>query len=319
MRYLIAIVGPTAAGKTSVSLRIARNCNGEIVNADSRQIYRYMDIGTSKPSAEERRQVPHHLFDIINPDQPYSIALYRNAAKTIINDIQDRNAVPIVTGGSGLYVWSLLENWTVPVVAQDDNFRRKLFAEANEKGSESLYNRLINIDPDSATKILPGNVRRIIRALEIFEMTGQPASCLRGKGSPSFPVLVIGLDMPRTDLYRLIDNRVDNMIKQGLIDEVRSIAGLGYNRALPSMSSIGYKQIFEYLDGEIELDEAISRIKTKTHAFARRQYAWFHTDDSRIHWFNRMNLERDVYRDIMTLIDAFTRGIKNGEIGNIFF
>lgn len=316
MRCLVAIVGPTAVGKSSVSLTLARDSNGEIINADSRQIYRYMDIGTSKPSDRERAIVPHHLFDIVNPDEPFSIALYRNAALDTIAAIQHRGNLPILVGGSGLYIWSLLENWDVPKVPPDIPFRKQLEAQAKEKGTDFLYRKLTGIDPVTAGRILPDNLRRIIRALEIYQSTDQIPSKLQRKGLPFCPVLVIGLTAVRTDLYRSIDNRVDDMIKQGLIDEVKKLAALGYHRNLPSMSSIGYKQIFMYLNGEIDLPEAIRQIKTRTHNFARRQYAWFRPADQRIHWFMAGETQ---YGDIMILLHDFIDKVNRNKIGNGFY
>ena len=316
MKCLIAIVGPTAVGKSSLSLAIAREFNCEIINGDSRQIYRFMDIGTSKPNKRDFEAIPHHLFDIVNPDEPYSVALYRNAALNIISGIQQRENLPLLVGGSGLYVWSLLENWDVPRVPPDTVFRKKLEAEAHEKGTAFVYRMLEEVDPEAAAKILQGNLRRIIRALEISHVTGRQPSTLQKKGLPICPVLVIGLTAEREALYRMIDNRVDDMIEQGLIDEVKMLESRGYQRDLPSMSSIGYKQIYAWLAGEIGLEEAVRQIKTKTHAFARRQYAWFRLNDSRIHWFTAGETN---YRGIIALLYEFVEKAKRNEIGNEFY
>ncbi|HAV10325.1 MAG TPA: tRNA (adenosine(37)-N6)-dimethylallyltransferase MiaA [Dehalococcoidia bacterium] len=316
MKCLIAIVGPTAVGKSSLSLAIAREFNCEIINGDSRQIYRFMDIGTSKPNKRDFEAIPHHLFDIVNPDEPYSVALYRNAALNIIGGIQQRENLPLLVGGSGLYVWSLLESWDVPRVPPDTVFRKKLEAEAHEKGTAFVYRMLEEVDPEAAAKILQGNLRRIIRALEISHVTGRQPSTLQKKGLPICPVLVIGLTAEREALYRMIDNRVDDMIEQGLIDEVKMLESRGYQRDLPSMSSIGYKQIYAWLAGEIGLEEAVRQIKTKTHAFARRQYAWFRLNDSRIHWFTAGETN---YRGIIALLYEFVEKAKRNEIGNEFY
>jgi len=316
MKCLIAIVGPTAVGKSSLSLAIAREFNCEIINGDSRQIYRFMDIGTSKPNKRDFEAIPHHLFDIVNPDEPYSVALYRNAAWNIIGGIQQRENLPLLVGGSGLYVWSLLESWDVPRVPPDTVFRKKLEAEAHEKGTAFVYRMLEEVDPEAAAKILQGNLRRIIRAREISHVTGRQPSTLQKKGLPICPVLVIGLTAEREALYRMIDNRVDDMIEQGLIDEVKMLESRGYQRDLPSMSSIGYKQIYAWLAGEIGLEEAVRQIKTKTHAFARRQYAWFRLNDSRIHWFTAGETN---YRGIIALLYEFVEKAKRNEIGNEFY
>ena len=316
MKCLIAIVGPTAVGKSSLSLAIAREFNCEIINGDSRQIYRFMDIGTSKPNKRDFEAIPHHLFDIVNPDEPYSVALYRNAALNIIGGIQQRENLPLLVGGSGLYVWSLLESWDVPRVPPDTVFRKKLEAEAHEKGTAFVYRMLEEVDPEAAAKILQGNLRRIIMALEISHVTGRQPSTLQKKGLPICPVLVIGLTAEREALYRMIDNRVDDMIEQGLIDEVKMLESRGYQRDLPSMSSIGYKQIYAWLAGEIGLEEAVRQIKTKTHAFARRQYAWFRLNDSRIHWFTAGETN---YRGIIALLYEFVEKAKRNEIGNEFY
>lgn len=316
MRCLVAIVGPTAVGKSSLSLILARDFKGEIINADSRQIYRFMDIGTSKPDQSVRAIVPHHLFDSINPDEPFSIALYRNAALDAIAAIQQRENLPVLVGGSGLYIWSLLESWDVPKAPPDIPFRKQLEAQAKEQGSDFLYRKLKEIDPAAAGKILPENLRRIIRALEIYRSTGQIPSKLQKKGMPFCPVLVIGMTAARADLYQAIDNRVDDMIKQGLIDEVKKLTALGYHRGLPSMSSIGYKQVFAYLNGEVDVEEAVRQMKTKTHAFARRQYAWFRPGDRRIHWFTKGEMQ---YGDIIALLHSFLDRVKRNEIGNEFY
>lgn len=286
MRCLIAVVGPTAVGKSGLSMSLANIIKGEIVNADSRQVYRYMDIGTAKPVKGERDKVAHHLVDIIDPDEDYSLAIYRQSAFSAIESIFDRGHVPLLTGGSGQYVWSILENWLVPEIGPDVNLRRDLEDEADRAGTESLYLRLKNMDPASAGRIGPHNLRRIIRALEIHQKTGLRPSDLRAKAGLPYPVLIIGLTAERGRLYDMIDRRTDLMIEMGLVEEVRELQLRGYSLSLSSMSSLGYRQVFEYLEGKCNLQEAVNDIKYKTHRYARSQYAWFRRTDPRIHWFD---------------------------------
>lgn len=285
MKCLISIVGPTAIGKSRLGIKIAEKFQGEIVNADSRQIYIYMDIGTAKPDRNDRQHVRHHLLDIVYPNQLYSVANYKDEATKAIVDIMNRNKIPVLVGGSGQYVWSLLENWQIPMVEPDGTFRKELEERAQKYGTDSLYMELVQIDPATAMKISPHNLRRIIRALEIYQKTGLPPSVLRVKKEIEYPLIIIGLTADRKYLYEMIDKRVDNMIKAGFIDEVRNLINMGYHQQLPSMSSIGYRQICEYLNKNKGLEEAISTIKYETHRFARSQFSWFKITDERIKWF----------------------------------
>jgi tRNA dimethylallyltransferase len=286
MKCLVAIVGPTAVGKSELALRLAQTVPSEIVNADSRQVYRYMDIGTSKPSPLQRASVPHHLIDVVNPDEDFNLAVYRRLATEAIEAIQEKSKLPLLVGGSGLYVWSLVEGWGIPQVPPNAELRCELEARAREEGNYALFAELNRIDPVAATKIHPGNTRRVIRALEIYQMTGQAPSQLWHKEAPSFPVLIIGLTLERNELYRSIGRRVDNMITTGLVAEVISLLKKGYGLNLPSMSGIGYKQIGQFVQGQLHLAAAIEQIKYETHRLVRHQYAWFHLSDKRIHWFD---------------------------------
>jgi tRNA dimethylallyltransferase len=283
---VIAIVGPTAVGKSELALHLAQYFPIEIISADSRQVYRYMDIGTNKPTSAERASIPHHVIDVIEPDQDFSLAMYHKLAIEALKAIQQRGKLPLLVGGSGLYVWSLVEGWKIPQVPPDQKLRRQLEARVEQEGSQSLYQELQDMDPMAAEKINPSNTRRIIRALEIYHMTGQPPSQLQYKEAPSFPVLIIGLTQERSKLYRRIDWRVDKMIQMGLVEEVEQLLKKGYSPSLPSMSGIGYKQIGQFLRGEMTLPQAIDKIKYETHRLARHQYAWFRIGDSRIHWFD---------------------------------
>ena len=284
MNHLVAIVGPTGIGKSRLALRLAQTFHGEIVNADSRQVYRHMDIGTAKPGPKELSLVPHHLISIVNPDESFSLAQYQALTYQAIRDIQRRQRLPLLVGGSGLYVWAVLEGWKIPPVPPDLEFRRSLEKKAATTGADELYQELMKIDPNAAQKIDPRNVRRVIRALEVHRKAGASFSQLQGKEAPPFHILIIGLTTDRAELYRRIDLRIDEMLKQGLAAEVEKLVNMGYDFNLPAMSSIGYKQIGMFLKGELTLAEAIEQIKFETHRFVRHQYAWFRPKGDRIHW-----------------------------------
>ena len=308
MKCLVAVIGPTAVGKSRLALRLAQDFDGEIVNSDSRQVYRYMDVGTAKPSSADRSLIPHHLIDIINPDESFSLAVYHKLAGEAIEDIQQRCKLPLLVGGSGLYVWSIIEGWKIPQVPPNAQLRHGLETKAKEEGVYALYQELEKADPVAAAKIMPTNLRRIIRALEICQATGQPVSQLWQKQALPFPVLIIGLTTRRDDLYHRIDSRVEEMVKQGLVDEVKDLMARGYSLDLPSMSGIGYRQIGMFLRGELDLPTAVQKMKYETHRFARHQYAWFHLDDARIHWFNISN---DTQKQATDLMNAFLSSPQN--------
>jgi tRNA dimethylallyltransferase len=306
---MIAIVGPTAVGKSELALHLAQYFPIEIISADSRQVYRYMDIGTNKPSPAERESVTHHLIDVVEPDQDFSLATYHQLTIEALKAIKQKSKLPLLVGGSGLYVWSLVEGWKIPQVPPDKKRRNQLEARAEQEGSQNLYQELRDIDPVAAAKINPSNVRRIIRALEIYHATGQRPSQLQRKEVPDFPILLIGLTRERSELYRRIDWRVDKMIQMGLIEEVEQLLKKGYSLSLPSMSGIGYKQIGQFLQGEMTLPQAIDKIKYETHQLARRQYAWFRLGDSRIHWFDSSGAEAEAniatVNKVKSLIEGF--------------
>ncbi len=284
--HLVAIVGPTGVGKTHLALQLGQICDGEIVSADSRQVYRFMDIGTAKPKAEELSLVPHHLINIVNLDEAFSLAQYQTLAFQAIADIQQRYKLPLLVGGSGLYVWAVLENWRIPQVPPNHEFRENLKKIAQNQGVEQLYQELLKVDPVAAQKIDPRNVRRVIRALEVYRQTNIPFSQFQRTEAPPFDIFIIGLTADRAELYRRADCRIDEMIAVGLIDEVKKLAKLGYSYDLPAMSGIGYKQVGLYLRGELTLEEATKQMKYETHRFIRHQYAWFRLQDPRIHWFD---------------------------------
>lgn len=284
--HLIVIVGPTAVGKTTTAIRLCEAFGGEIVSADSRQVYRGMDIGTAKPTPDERQRVPHHLIDILDPDQILTLAEFQERAYAAVDDIARRGRVPFLVGGTGQYVMAVVEGWTVPEVAPDWAFRDQLYAEAREVGLAALHARLAQVDPVAAARIDPRNVRRVIRALEVFHATGKPISEAQRKVPPPYRILMIGLTLPRDVLYQRIDARVDEMIRQGLVSEVQRLIDQGYTWDLPSMSGLGYVEIGQYLRGEVSLDEAIRLIKRNTRRFVRHQYNWFRLSAPRIHWFD---------------------------------
>ena len=272
---LLSIVGPTAVGKTALSIALAQALGGEIVSADSRQVFRRMDIGTAKPTAAERAAVPHHLIDVVDPDQDFSLGLYQDLAMAAIDDIAARGRLPLLVGGTGQYLAALLQGWNIPRVAPQPELRAALEQEAQEHGTATLHARLAQVDPAAAAGILPTNLRRVIRALEVYEVTGQPISAQQTRQAPPYRVQTLWLTLPAPTLYARIDARVDAMAMAGLVEEVRGLLTRGYGWELPSMSGLGYREFQPYFAGQSGLDEAIQRLKYNTHAFARRQPNWF--------------------------------------------
>ncbi len=308
MNHLIVIVGPTGAGKSRLALKLAQAFDGEIVSADSRQVYRYMDIGTAKPSRAELSLVRHHLVDIIKPDEDFSLARYQELARRAIGDIDRRHKLPLLVGGSGLYVWSVLENWEIPRVPPDPGFRQKLEERAAE-GKEELYQELVQVAPQAASRIDPRNVRRVIRALEVYTRSEARSARCQAQKTPACDALIIGLTTARKELYRRVDARVDEMMEHGLVEEVKRLIGMGYGLDLPAMSGIGYRQIGVFLDGKITFETAVEQIKTESHRFVRHQYNWFKLKDDRIRWFD---IQEEVYPRIKELVEEFVRvRIKN--------
>jgi tRNA dimethylallyltransferase len=279
-RKLIAIVGQTATGKTALAVDLARRLGGEIIGADSRQVYRHMEIGTARPTAAERGTVPHHLIDVADPDEPFSLGRWLELAHQALDQIWARDRQPFLVGGTGQYVWALLEGWQVPRVPPQPPLRRELEA----KPADALVEELMRADPESAARIDPRNLRRVIRALEVYRSTGKPLSHWRTRNPPPLDALIIGLSAPRQELHRRIDRRVDAMMEAGLVEEVRRLRAMGHQPDLPSMSGIGYREICEHLAGDTDHATAVARIKTGTHRLARHQHSWFKMDDPRIHW-----------------------------------
>ena len=263
-------------------MELARRFNGEIVGADSRQVYRHMEIGTAKPTTGERSRARHHLIDIVDPDEPFSLGRWLELAQAALEDVWSSGRQPFLVGGTGQYVWALLEGWRVPGVPPQPEFRCRM--EGRE--AAELFAEVRRIDPQAAERIGPTNRRRLIRALEVYEATGRPISYWQAKEPPDFETLVIGLRLPRDELYRRIDGRVERMMTSGLIEDARRLLARGYSRELPSMSGIGYKEACAHLAGEMTEAEAEARIKTETHRLARHQNAWFKANDSRIRWLD---------------------------------
>jgi tRNA dimethylallyltransferase len=303
---LLVILGPTASGKTGLALDLARKFQGELVNADSRQIYKGMDIGTNKTlNANIKKEeigketiylingIPLHLIDLVNPDQEFTLAEYKTTALRKINEIHMRNKLPILVGGTGLYVSAIADNLSIPKAPPDKKLRNKL----EEKDAEKLYKALKKIDPGAAESIGQNNKRKLIRALEVCKATGQPFSSQQKKGKPLFRLLEIGVEKERKELYEKIDKRVDEMIKAGLIKETEKLLEK-YDPNLPAMSGIGYKEIGLYLHGELSQEEAVQKIKWHTHQYARRQITWFKRDP-RIHWIKKYEEAEKLVRDFI--------------------
>ncbi len=298
-KELIVICGPTGVGKTHLAVQLAREFSAEIVHADSRQVYRGMDIGTAKPVGAELAAVSHHMLDVADPDEPYNAGIYSRQASKIIEQLLSAGKTPIVEGGTGLYIRALTDGLFEGPGA-DYEYRKRLEEEADREGLDVLYQRLKRLDPETAQRLAPADRMRIIRALEVAEVTGKPISAWH-KETPDSPYncLRIGLTAPRAMLYERIEQRVDRMIERGLVDEVKGLLERGYTEELNSMQGMGYKQVVLYLRNQISLDEAISLIKRDSRRFAKRQLTWFRKDE-RIHWFSYpFNLE-----DIKELLTA---------------
>lgn len=285
-RFVILIVGPTGVGKTYLSTLISKELSVEIISADSRQVYKYLDIGTAKPAKENLRQIPHHFISMLEPDQNYSAGQFGSEAQNVIKQILLRNNVPLVVGGSGLYIKALVEGLSVGEI-RDEEVRDSLEKRLEREGSQALYEELFKMDEAAAIKIHPNNSKRIIRAIEVCLITGSKFSELNKKRvqKATFPVLKFGLNKMRSKLYEDINARVDNMFREGLVSEVASILEMGFNKNLNSLNSVGYKEVIEYLDGKIDFDTCIEKVKQNSRRYAKRQITWFKSD-MKIRWFN---------------------------------
>jgi tRNA dimethylallyltransferase len=283
---LVVIVGPTAVGKTLKAIQLADLMNGEIVSADSRLFYRGMDIGTAKPSASERDRVPHHLIDVAEPDQVWSIALFQISAQIAIADIHSRGKLPFLVGGSGQYVHSVTKGWTPPAVKPNYELRVVLENLSKSNSPEWLHEKLSLLDSPAAKKIEPRNVRRTIRALEVIFTSGHRFSDLKGQISSPFRLVQIGLKLSRSELYKRIDARIDAMFEQGLLLEVNALLAKGFSPDLPTMSAIGYRESVKILEGSLTEEEAKIQMRKSTRTFVRRQANWFKENDNEIKWFD---------------------------------
>ena len=283
---VIALVGATAVGKSAVAVELARRIDGEIINADSRQVYRGMAIGTGMPSQEERGGVPHHLYGVSEPDDDFSLGRFLTAAKCAIQDIHERGKTPIVVGGTGQYVWALLEGWNVPEVAPDPDLRQELMERAEAEGRDALHQELRRLDPAAAELIHPNNLIRTVRALEVVRTTGRPFSEQRTQTAPPWDIRLSGISMEREALDARIEQRVDRQLETGWIDEVRALLAAGYSPSLSSFRSIGYREIAAHIEGRMPFDEMRQAIIHRTRRFARTQFAWFRHEDERITWID---------------------------------
>ncbi len=286
IRNLLVLVGPTAVGKTALSLRLAETLDGEIISADSRLFYRGMDIGTAKPTPEQRARVPHHLIDIADPDETVGLAGFQEQAYAAIDALHARGGLPLLVGGTGQYVRAVVQGWRIPRVPPNPDLRAGLAAQAEREGAAALHARLAQLDPVAAERLDYRNVRRVIRALEVCLVTGRPISEQQGKQPPPYRIFQIGLTMDREVIHARADRRVDVMMDAGLEDEVRRLVEAGYDWRLPAMSGLGYVQFEPYFEGRATLEEATAEIKLATHRFIRRQYNWFRLDNPDIHWFD---------------------------------
>jgi tRNA dimethylallyltransferase len=288
MNKIIVIVGPTAVGKTYISVELAKKLNTEIISADSMQIYKGMNIGTAKITEEEKQGIIHHMIDIISPDEEYSVSEFKYDAEKIIDRLLSENRIPIIVGGSGLYVNSLIYDLDFGNTKSNKKLREYYTYYYKEHGEDALYDKLLKIDPVAAEKIHKNNIKRIIRALEVYDITGVKFSELNTdirKKSNKYDCILIGLSMERKVLYERINQRVDEMLSKGLVDEVNSLIKKGYRKNLVSMRGIGYKEIIEYLEGNTDYEEAVNTLKQNTRRFAKRQYTWFLKDEN-VKWFS---------------------------------
>lgn len=296
---LLIILGPTAIGKTGLAIELAKRLDGEIIGADSRQVYQHMDIGTAKPTARQQQLATHHLVDVVTPDENLTLAQYQQHAYTAINDVIQRGKFPMLVGGTGQYLTAVEEGWSIPEVPPNDKLRQVLEAEAVTIGNEAFHQKLVNVDPNAAEKIHPNNVRRVVRALEVYMETGTPISVLQKKQPPPYRLRTLGLRMEREALYAQADKRVELMVVDGFIGEVQSLLDKGYTASLPSMTALGYREIASHIQGKIALDEAIILTKNSTHDFIRRQEIWFRGHDNGILWHNVSKLDTNtVLKDV---------------------
>ena len=304
---LVVVLGPTAVGKTEIAVQLAERFEGEIVSADSRLFYRGLDIGTAKPTIQERSLVPHHLIDVANPDEIWSLALFQLEANKAIHRIYENHHLPFLVGGTGQFVRAMVEGWKIPFVEPNPRLRKILNSWSNKIGPYELHSKLSTLDPQAASTIDPTNVRRTVRALEVILSTGTRFSDQKSRGYRLYDTLLLGLILPRAELYQRIDDRITRMINSGFIDEVKRLLDLGYAPDLPTLSAIGYGEIVAYIQGKITLDKAIQLIKRRTRTFVRRQANWFKENDPDIHWFQ---MTEDTLGELEKLIGKWLTLVK---------
>jgi tRNA dimethylallyltransferase len=302
-KKLIIVAGPTASGKTAVSIALAKKINGEIISADSMQVYKYMDIGSAKVTQEQMKGVAHHLVDLLEPDEDFSVHRFQTMAKEAMTEIYSKNAVPIIAGGTGFYIQSVVYDIDFSSTDEEKQVRQKVMDYSSLHGEEALFQWLKEIDPESCETIHPNNIKRVQRALEYYLLTGEKMSVHnareKSKTSP-YELTFVVLTMEREVLYERINRRVDQMIEEGLLDEVKALMQKGYTKEMTSMQGLGYKEVFDYLNGECSLDEAIYKIKRDTRHFAKRQLTWFRRENN-VHWIHVDQYHFD--------IDAITEAI----------
>ncbi len=304
-RRVLVIVGPTCSGKTSLSLHLSALLPLEIISADSRQFYKYLNIGTAKPDKTELSQTKHHLIDFLEPDEEYNASRFESDALKAIEEILNRNKLPLITGGSGLYIKAVVDG-IFNAVGKDEDIRSQLLNLRTKHGNEYIYNKLVEVDPESAADMIPQNWKRIIRALEVFYSSGKPISELRKNYNRDLNIefTQIGLLWKRETLYKMIEERVDSMIEKGLITEIKKILKMGYSTHLNSLNTVGYKEIIDYLEGNQTLERSIELIKRNTRRFAKRQMTWFNKD-KRIKW-HQISDQDDLFKLSKLLESEFT-------------
>lgn len=300
------IVGPTAVGKTALSIQLAKQLEVEIISGDSMQVYKGMDIGTGKITAEEKEGIPHHLIDIKEPDEPFSVAEYQKHVQSYIHEINTKSNLPILVGGSGLYIQSVLYNYHFSDSKRDEQITNRLEKQLAEEGIEPLYEQLLRIDPEHAQKIHPNNHRRVIRALEVYETTGLTMSKRQESQSktPIYDYFIVGLEMERKHLYEKINQRVDQMVADGLVEEVAALYEKGYENT-QAMQAIGYKEIIDYLKGEVDLTTAVESLKQNSRRYAKRQYTWF-KNKMNVSWYgidNTQDVNNKILNDVKQFLD----------------
>lgn len=296
---VVILLGPTGVGKSKFAIEWAEELGGEIISADSMQVYRYMDIGTAKPTLDDQKKVRHHLIDLVTPDQPFHAALYRTLGRKTIEQLFENKKPIWIVGGTGLYIKTLTQGlFSSPKI--DPRVRENLRGEAKEKGGDALYERLKRVDSQTAFHLHPNDLFRVIRALEVFDSTGVPISFYREQhrfGERPYVTLKIGLEMNRDMLYRRIEERVDQMVEKGFLGEVAGLMEMGYGRELKPMQSLGYKQMVQFLVKEIGWDEAVRRMKRDTRHYAKRQWSWFKADPE-VHWWDESTDRRKIFLEI---------------------